>query len=189
MEKINAKDLENFVDVAGDTIELGDYVIEVKPYLPIIDMLGFVDSVANSCFGSDTDEYMPEIKDYAIRREVFNRYTNIELPSDVTEEYDFIYKFSGLYFDILNIIDNSQFDVMCRAIDNKIVAALQVNANSMKKQMDELYYSFDRLVKDVTKKFDGISEDDIKNLTSAINNGEFDDDKLLEKFVKNKERK
>lgn len=107
MEKVNRIDASTLVEVVNKTeeqtteFEWNGMSVVVNRTLPMETMLEFVDYVVKTCF-SDDGEYLPEVKDFAIKSCLLEMYANFDLPTDLPTRYAVIYN-----SDIVDGIDSS----------------------------------------------------------------------------------
>lgn len=165
------------------TIEYCGLGLRIKKHLSVEEMMTFVSKVVTTCFASDTGEYMPEIKDFAIRSAILEHYTELELPNELSERYDFVYQ-SEIVSCVVQHVDASQFDAMIEAINEKVEHLAQSHIKALNKQMSEAVSAFSALEKKISDIFSGIDNKTISNLVSAISNGSFDERKLVQAFKK-----
>lgn len=150
--------------------------------LSMKEMLAFVDNVVRSCFTQDTITYIPEVKDFAIKSNLVEMYTNVSLPSNLSTRYDLIYR-TDLVEVILKNINIAQYSEMFSAIEDKIANIAQANIEATHRQMNELYAAFDNMQKQIAEMFAGIGADDMTKLMSAITNSALDERKLVEAYA------
>ena len=82
-------------------------------------MLCFTNSVVKSCFDQADGSYLPEVKDFAIRSNIMERYANFTLPNNLEKQYDMVIR-SGAVEMIMNYVNFSQFSELMKAIDAKV---------------------------------------------------------------------
>ena len=142
----------------------------------------FVSDVAKSCFADDDGEYMPEVRDFAIKSCLIEYYTNLSLPSNTERRYELIYS-CNITDVIMEHIDKGQLFEIIKAIDARIEHTASANVESLNKQMNELYAAFDNLQTNLSGIFSGIGADDIKGLVSALSGGGLDEGKIVEAYL------
>lgn len=187
-EKVSIEELKN---IAADEFSLvmdmdwkGMY-LHIKRHLSIEDMMLFVNSVVSSCFVVETSEYLPEIKDFAIRCAVLTHYTGFELPESLSEKYEIAY-ISDLVSSIIHYVDIEQYNAMLDAIDRKISYRAHSNIEAINQQMNEIINNFNDLEDKLVDVFSGIDNNTISNIAGAIANGNFDEHKLVKAFASEK---
>ncbi len=189
MSKVNAAVFGNSESYSKPkTIEYHRARVEVKPALSYPEMLAFVDFVVDACFDKEMGTYRPELCDFAIRYAVIEMYTNIELPEDDSDRYDIVYGNEELFHKIIGVINDAQFNAMADAIDKKIDALVEANANEILQNMNALYNTVIGLVDMFNKQFEGIDEDDLKKMVNAIANSNLDETKFVESYMDNKNK-
>lgn len=185
--KVTIKALEDAVKDSMNeivTIEWRGLEIEVKRFLPLNSMMAFVEYVSNACFGTDA-KYNPEVKDFVFRSLVVQMYTNMTLPSDLSKSYDILFQ-TDLFTTLLNTIDYDQLDSIIRAIEMKTAYLCNSNVNLINKQMVDATRAFEDLAKQMQALTDGISQEDIANISKAFANGGIDPEKLMQAYMTEK---
>lgn len=169
-----------------ETVEWNGLEIEIKRTLSFGEMLAFVDSVTKSCFGGEDEVYQPQAKDFAIRWQTVELYTNITLPSNPKNMYELLYG-----CDIVNVvtsyINKSQFNAMVAAVEDNIAYTAKANIASLEKQIDDMYGKLNSMEEQLSSIFSGIGADDLKNIIGAISNGELDEEKLVKAYIDNQQ--
>lgn len=187
VKKISINELEKCVEEAmrGRTIrrDWRGIFVTIRPQLSLMEMLSFVDGVVKTCFLEADSRYMPELRDFAIRCSVLEMYANFTLPENVEKRYELVYG-CDVYSLILESIDRSQFDAMLAAIDEKIGHMADANIEAVTRQVNELYAALYDLEEKLSAAFEGIDSDSISGLVSAISDGRFDADKIMQAYMK-----
>lgn len=179
MERISYEMLKKTVnaDAVVSSFSWNEMDVTVKRFLNMGEMLDFTNSVVNSCFNSKTGEYRPEIKDFAVRSCILEIYANFDLPEDLVERYDLIYQ-SNVIMDVMKYIDQAQFNVIMMAIDNKIDAKISTNIAKFEQEMREMRSELDSEYAYIKSIFEGIDNETVNQIASAISNTEIDFEKL-----------
>lgn len=164
------------------TIEWHGQEIIVKRNLSFKEMMEFVDSVTKTCFTLSTNTYMPEVKDFAVKSNILEKYANFALPNNLEHRYELIYS-SDAVETVLNCVSHQQFNEIMASIDAKINNLAQSNIEAMNKQMNELYTAFANLQSQMGGLFSGVKTDDFNALISAFGNGGLNEDKLVEAYL------
>lgn len=174
-----------------ETVEWNGTEFTIQKSLEMDEMLNFVDSVVRSCFATDTNEYRPEAKDFAVRVNIMTRYANIAMPNKVEHQYS-LAVCSGVVEMIMEHINRAQFNEMMRAIDAKVSNLAAANVEMMNLKFDKLVSSFDDMQKRLTQTFADITSDDIKKIAAGLSvNGMPSDKGIVDAYMehKNKESK
>ena len=184
MERISYEKLKSVInpDMAVSTFEWNEMSISVKRYLDMEDMMNFTYSVFNSCFSNTTGEYRPEVKDFAIRSCILEIYANIDLPDNLAERYNVIYQ-SSVIPEIMQYIDQAQFNAIMIAIDNKIESRINMNVAKFENEMREAQETLSGVLEFVKEIFDGIDNETVKQIAGAISNMKISPEKLAETVV------
>lgn len=186
IDRINYTDLvlESSPTVANETaIEYGGSKIQVKTHLSLTEMMLFVTDVVNDCFIGEDSVYCPEIKSFTIERHIIEFYTNLELPNDAMELYDFCVCNRELVDTIADKVEPHQFSNILSAIDEKIDLINNSRVSEVTKQINELYGMIDNIGSQVGGIFEGINQDDIKNILKVLPNTQIDEEILAKNIV------
>lgn len=168
-----------------ETVQWNGVDVVITKTLSLEDMIAFADSVVKSCFDQTTGAYMPEIRDFAIRSNVMERYANFTMPSNVGRQYDMVMR-SGAFEVVLNHVNHDQFNELMRAIEVKLQNAADANVQMVFRKFDDAVTSFEGLQDKVGALFDGIDKADIGNLLNAISEHGVSEDKLVKAYMEQK---
>ena len=168
-----------------EIIRWNDLDITINKTLSFKDVLSFVDSVSKSCFTDDNGTYLPEVKDFAIKCCILERYANFSLPQNIEHKYQLIYCTDAVDV-VIKYINKTQLEEIISAINDKVDNIAQANIEAINRQMNELYSTFGNLEKQITEMFSGINKDDMTKLVGAISNSNLDEEKLVKAYIENK---
>lgn len=185
MKKISVNAFEKAMKDTYTPTEIFDWngiEVTVKKNLSLKEMLEFVDSVVKSCFTKDTNAYMPEIKDFATKVCILEKYSNFTMPRNVETQYTLIYQTDAVEC-VLGYVNPQQFNEICVAIAKKVDNLAQANIESVNRQMNELYNAFDNLQNQLAGLFEGVNSDDIRAVAGALANGTLDEEKLVKAYT------
>jgi len=188
MEKMVKIDSNKFAEVVGaiyqptQTVTWNGLEIVIKNTLSLTEVFTFVNNVIQMCFEDETGEYLPEVKDFAIKSCILDMYTNIALEQNVQKRYELIYCSDIIQF-IVEHLQNPQLSEITHAIDVKLAHLAQANIESINKQMNDLYNAFDSFEKQIGTAFSAISEEDMTTLLSALTDKGLDEEKLVQAYL------
>lgn len=179
---VNAMDeiLKRFENT--ETVQWNGLDVVITKTLSLEEMIAFADSVVKSCFDQASSTYMPEIKDFAIRSNVMERYANFTLPSKVEHQYDMVMR-SGAFEMILNYINHAQFNGLMQAIEAKLQNAAEANVQMVFRKFDDVVTSFEGLQDKVGALFAGVDQADIGKLMSAISEHGVSEEKVVKAYM------
>ena len=120
--------------------------LTVKRFLDFDEAIGFVHSIADSCF-NDYGDYMPEAFDFAVCVNVLMYYAGVQTPTDFDKTYR-VYAQNNFMDDVFDAIDYNQLHVLLKAADERIEYKKTVLAQANVGKMAELIESIDRMVSD-----------------------------------------
>lgn len=162
-------------------IEWHDAQLRVKYALPLKDMLAFVDDVVGSCF-HDKLGYMPEVKDFAIKSNILSRYANFTLPDNLEHRYQLVYVTDAVDA-VCAAIDGTQLQEIVNAINSKIRFLCDSKATMIQERINDVLDTMEEMRDNTKSVFDGITQDDIKNLMGAIASSGLDEKKLVQAYI------
>ena len=142
MEKANRIDASTLIEAVNKIseptaeFEWNGMSVVVNRVLPMETMMEFVDYVTKTCFGDD-GEYLPEVKDFAIKSCLLEMYANFNLPEDLPTRYAVIYN-SDIVDAVLNHIEGRQFGEIINAIEHKVSNIAQANIQAVMNQMQHI---------------------------------------------------
>lgn len=165
-----------------ETVQWNGLDVVITKTLSLEEMMAFADSVVKSCFDQKSGAYMPEIKDFAVRSNVMERYANFSLPSNVKHQYDMVMR-SGAFEMILNYVDHAQFNELMRSIDAKLQNAAEANVQAFITKMDDVATAFTGVQAKMEQLFSDVSAEDIGKLVGGIANGEASADDIVKSYL------
>ena len=188
-KRIDAKILRDYINSREseitDTWTPGNFEITVRHTLPLRDVLTFVNEVVSTCFDEESGEYLPEVKDFIIKKNILEMYANFDLPKNAEECYSLIYG-SGVVNYVLGYVNTDQFNEIMASIDEKLNHFVQTNIEMVHKQLNELYMSFDTIMTQMEAIFSGVNAEDMKKLVGALSNFKLDEEKLVKAYMGSK---
>lgn len=167
---------------AVETIEWNGLQVVIKKNLSLEEMMTFANSVVKSCFDQASGAYMPEVKDFAIRANVLDMYTNFTLPKDLSKQYDMVI-WSGAVEMVLNYINYAQFNELVKAIDSKLQNTADANIQAFITKLDNVTTVFADMQTEMEKMFSGVDTEDIGKLVGAIANGNNTEEGIVKSYL------
>ena len=192
MEKISYDVVNNIVGSDDNVSKLvwEGVEIKVKRFLTMKEMFEFTNSVVDACFRKDDGSYRPEVKDFMVRSCILDIYTNIEIPENLENRYDMVYRF-GVISEIMRYIDQAQFNAIMSAIDCKIDDRLNTYIEMLEKNLEEKVAVLDQTVENLVEYiggiFNGIDNETIQQIAGAISNMSIDPAVLARSVVEARE--
>lgn len=169
------------------TIEWHDAQLRVKYALSLTDMLAFVDDVVGSCF-HDKLGYMPEVKDFAIKTNILSRYANFSLPDNLEHRYQLVYMTDAVDA-VCAAIDGTQLQEIVNSINSKIRFLCDSKATMIQERINDVLNTMEEMRDNTKSIFDGITQDDLKNLMGAIISNGLDEQKLVQAYIEQSKSK
>ena len=152
-------------------VEWGGTSFTITPTLTLQGMLKFVDSVVKSCFEQGSGAFLPEAKDFAIRSNLVDTYTEIILPSNLEAQYDILHR-TDIVDVILANINMVQFNEMIAAIEAKIDYYASSDVQAMQRQVYDAIASVRESVNQFTSILDSATGLDIAAMIRSVMSGE-----------------
>ena len=169
------------------TIEWHDAQLRVKYALSLTDMLAFVDDVVGSCF-HDKLGYMPEVKDFAIKTNILSRYANFSLPDNLEHRYQLVYMTDAVDA-VCAAIDGTQLQEIFNSINDKIRFLCDSKATMIQERINDVLNTMEKMRDNTKSIFDGITQNDLKNLMGAITSNGLDEQKLVQAYIEQSKSK
>lgn len=187
IKKISVNAFERAVEASNEelTAEAEWYgeTIAVKRRLSLEEMMFFADAVAKNCF-TDEGDYLPEIKEFAIRCGVLEMYGNFRLPENVSKRYDLVFSEAGtLAFDMIaQLIDLVQFEELQDVIEEKIDYRVNTSIEKANRQINKLVDSLMQMEEQMKDIFGGMSTEEVNGLIGSLAKG-VDEEKLMKAYM------
>ena len=153
------------------TLKAGDVDItaQVVRSIGLDKFASAVESSATSCFNED-GEYVPWMEDVAFGHAVLSAYTNIELPDDLHELFDFIIN-TDVLDRVVTIIDSDQFERLVTAVRRKIHITLKERYSAREQELDRALAMLNFITQkynEIGMIFNEIMGDDMKELMEKL---------------------
>lgn len=165
------------------SIEWCGLEITIKKTLSLTEVIKFVEDVAETCFAEGTNDYIPEVIDFAIKSNVLEMYTNLSLPKSNDARYALIYQ-TDVFDEIIKYINTVQFDEMRDSINEKLKYRSSNLLAKFNEQINDVLGSVEELGNNISNIFEGIDKETIANIAQALANGNFDEQKFIESDMK-----
>lgn len=150
-------------------VVFGDFVLEVKEYLTFAEATQFVTDAYSFCFDADTNEYVPEARDMAIRFATLFYYANIEMPKDLSKAYNVAYG-TTLYQDVCFHINDEQYTTLIAAFDERVEYSKAMNISAAVTHVNELLKAMDDMMSGSAKVLDAYNSPEFAEAITSISN-------------------
>lgn len=178
LERVMKDDYEPTISIEWHGLE-----ITIKKTLSLTEVIKFVEDVAETCFAEGNNDYIPEVRDFAIKSNVLEMYTNLSLPKSNDARYALIYQ-TDVFDEIIKYINTVQFDEMRDSINEKLKYRSSNLLAKFNEQINDVLGSVEELGNNISNIFEGIDKETIANIAKAIANGNFDEQKFIESDMK-----
>lgn len=170
------------------TVSWNDIDITVKKTLSLQEMMEFVEAVVQLCFDEESGNYLPEVRDFAIKLNTLTNYANFKMPQNLNHQYELIYC-TNAFETVLTKVNVAQFNEMCMSIDKKIQHRVDANVEALNKQVGQLLDSFENLEQKMAALYEGVDNESMSKMISAIENGVFSEQKLVQSYFDEKDKR
>lgn len=184
MKKISISQMDKVMKSLGNTeatFEWNGVTVVVKTLLSFQEMMEFAGRVKANCFVDG--EYLPEVRDFAIRDCIVDMYSNIRLPDNIEHKYEILYR-TDICQEIVKYINPDQYEQLLVAIDDKVTAASESNTEGLRLRIEEIAHELDNMVTEAGALFDGIDKSDIETIFEAVkSSGKIDGEKIARAYM------
>lgn len=190
IKKISINALEKcLAEITDDvsTFEWRGIEISVRRRLSLQQMLLFVTNVTSLCF-TDEGEYIPEVKDFAIRSNMLEVYANFTLPQNAEKKYEMVMK-CDIFPLIYERIDGNQFKDILWSIDEKLDYVASSHIEAITKQIEDIYSAFNGLEEKMSTIFEGMDKETFNAIANALTQSGVDEEKLMTAYINAKSDK
>lgn len=159
----------------------------VRKALPLSEMWEAVDEIVEMCMptinvGTEDEPkmeqvFMPENRDFAVRRIIMSRYANFKLPQDFSKQYDLMYS-TPVYQKVANCIDQMQLMEMVGAAERKL-DYLKEERLSVAKAIKEVLGQFT----DAANQLQDVDPNAVQQVLGLLSDTKNAGDKLIEKTM------
>lgn len=172
-------------DKAITEVKLGTATVKVRNTVSITEMLALTTSAVDTCFTSD-GQYVPEMEDFAIKCGIIATYTNVQLPEELNEQYDVVYK-TTLFDDIIGYINPVQYREIEYGVKARIENMIDADIMAIRNKYDKLADALSKFDEQITAMFSGIEPGMLQDFVQAIGSNGLDEEKLARAFLSHKE--
>lgn len=148
-------------------VDTEDVTIQIKKTITLPEMMLFVQEVIEACIDGENGEYIPEAYDFAVRSAVLTRYANFAMPANLDKQYWLVYN-TRAFQQVINHINEYQFNDIIRAIDRKIKYMLDVMSSAAVSKIHEVIDKFNDIAETGEKVFGGASADEMANFVNGV---------------------
>lgn len=190
IKKISINALEKcLAEITDDvsTFEWRGIEISVRRRLSLQQMLLFVTNVTSLCF-TDAGEYIPEVKDFAIRSNMLEVYANFTLPQNAEKKYEMVMK-CDIFPLIYERIDGNQFKDILWSIDEKLDYVASSHIEAVTKQIEDIYSAFNGLEEKMSAIFEGMDKETFNAIANVLTQSGVDEEKLMTAYINAKSDK
>ena len=186
--KISINKLEKLIEVEENIVSIAlneETEMLIKKWISLGDVILFVDEVAAACVDESKRRYLPEVREFCIKRNIMLRYANFTLPANLDKQYDLIYQ-SGVVDEILKHIDTAQLTEICSAIDRRVEFMLDSILSVEHYQLSSVAHQLEEITLSTNKMFENT---DISALTENLSKmGNINEEKLVQAVLESQEK-
>ena len=176
LERVAKEQSDNFRTETWNGLE-----VRIQFTIPCMEMLQMVRDVTVVCFTED-GTFIPEIMDFAVKREVVTRYANFTMPSNLEKQYWLIYN-TDVYDFVAQHIDHDQLCEIDKAINRKIKFLCDSQVLAFRAKIDELAGAWRKAQEYTTDILDSISQEDIQSVLAAVSNNAISEERVVNAYM------
>lgn len=158
--------------------------VAITHTISLKDMMSLVSEVADNCF-LENGRYIPEMMQPLLECCVVDRYTNINLPTNIESRYELVLR-SGIMDFIMPRINSNQYNDIVVAIRDKVDYMCDARTVEFERVMEKMAESVDKLHDSANSLFENISDEDIKAVMAAFSGDKSIEQRVVEEYIKNK---
>lgn len=179
------KNIFKSISVPVSETEWNGIKFHIKRILSFREMMEFVQAAAQLCFESETGSFIPEVKGFAIKAFMLEKYTDMDLPAEIDKKYKLIYS-TDIVQTVQKHIDGTQLQEIMNAVDAKLDYMANAKIDAQNKQMKVFYDSLERMEAQLADLFNGLDRDALSKLMDEMIRKEPEDIKLIKADFVNK---
>lgn len=187
-EQTNESKLKAVVDnITSTTKEIiwEGIKINIKSVLTAEETLSFVSVASSMCFSSDTNDYLPEMKDVAMGVAVITIFTDLDILNDAEDIFKLI-TYTNLLSSILEYVPVNLYESLVKSVDEKIEYMISTEISQIRKQVEELYINATGLFNQISESFEGLNTEDFKAIVKSVSGNGVDEGKIMEAYLAQK---
>ena len=173
---------ENFENVA--IVDWHGLQITITRTISLQDVMSLVAEVTDNCFLSN-GQYVPEVMNALLDCGVIERYTNINLPSNLSSRYELIMR-SGILDVIMPYINANQYNDIVVAVRDKLDYACDTKTAEFENAVNKMAETMNQIQENAKGLFENVSADDIKTLVGAFSDERAIEERIVDEYIKKK---
>lgn len=186
VSKIDEVVKEQYHGTVFGTLEADWHGLKFEIQFPpsLSDMIQIASEVSDGCF-LDDGRFVPEIKEFLLRKAITEHFTNVRLPQNAEKQYELL-MCTDFFDQIEEVYDEDQIDAMMEPIDEKIDHIRDLQLSTERAKLNELILQFTSIGENIEKLFGGVTNADLKELVGAISKSGVDEEKLMAQYLDRK---
>lgn len=184
IKRISASALERAVKKNFDNVITDEWCglnITITPTISLQDVFSLAAEVSTNCFSED-GQYVPEAMNALLSCGIVERYTNIDLPEDVTAKYELVMK-SGLIDFVMARINEMQYTQIVEAIRDKVDYACDSKVAELSHSISQIMESIYALRKNAERMIGNFDIEDIRKVISALSGDHKIEDAVVSEYI------
>jgi len=185
-KKIPFETIRNILDERIAEVDSFDFYgteITVKRMIPFDAYCTAIDRIIDSCYDSESGEYLPELRELSTRMVIMAYYTNLELPEDMNELERMM--FCGeLMAHIYDLINPVQLRELHQAVSKRCEIRNEANRRYFDSELYKVIDGVNAMSSEIRSFFGGISDKEMKRLAKALTSGKINEEKLVDAVIK-----
>lgn len=187
VKKVSINNFENVMKenyVPTVSVDWHGVQVTVKRSLKLDEVIQFVRKTVQSCFATDTGEYLPEVEEFAIRSNVLEMYANFNMPANVGHQYDLVMN-TDAYDCVVSFINQEQLSCIIKSIEKKIAYIIDTKSSEIALKLSDLTTQYEDAVNKINDLFSGVTREDVSNIAKAMSSGDFSYDAIAKAYMNN----
>lgn len=141
--------------------------IQVKNALPLKEASAFVRSVAETCFSEDTGEYVPELREFALRLYTLIFYAGFKPPKSAEKVYEMVF-LTDICTRVTKQIEYGQYIELIDAIDERIADKRAANTATASMQMREFIGRMSSAMDESNRVIEDLKGDELRDAIDRL---------------------
>lgn len=196
---VSINTLEKYCDGLGNNViemtfpdgdETGITFFEVKKRLSLEETMRYIEDVVSASIMEDDLMIVPVAREYINRKNILTYYANFTMPSNSEKAYELVMGVSGLIDEIVKNIDERQYKIIQRCIDERIEFEKQKMLSTQVQQIQKLAGEIEHMTDSFSALFSGVNgeqmSDFIKNMSELSKNANVTGQDIARAMVENK---
>lgn len=141
---------------------------EIKPHLSLAECLQFVEDVVSESIMADDLSIVPIAREFITNRSLLTYYSNFTMPADIHKTFELVAGAKEIVAIILENIDISQFEMIQRAICERIAFEKEKMIAVQELKVNKTISEMSQFVSRMAGLFDGVNGEQMAKFVSGM---------------------